>query len=153
MFALRAVTLCTVACIVAIVDGVLKFAAIRAFSNETVPVNSFLDFGLHKNPGIVFDIPLSLVIILPLTVVLCVFLALRIWQLHKKAPIAAASLCVIMFGAIDNAVDRAMNGFTTDYLIFFQRSAINMADILIVTGVVLYLYYSGKELSRDGANF
>ncbi len=148
-----AVFICVTALVVALVDGVLKFAAIRTFPSDNTPLNPIFDLALHKNPGIVFDLNIPLSIILPITAVLCIALLHQAWTLQKTSPLSAASLVVIVIGALGNAVDRMVNGFTTDYLIFFRLTAINLSDILILAGIVLYFIYNKGRLPTIGANF
>ena len=104
---------------------------------------------LHKNPGIIFDISVPLAIIIPTTVVLCVAMMMLAYRNVRTAYEKSLALWWIVCGATGNVVDRIMNNFTTDYLIFFRRSAINLSDILIVTGALLYLYYSRDILPED----
>lgn len=104
---------------------------------------------LHKNPGIIFDIPMPLAIIVPCTAAVCVALLALAYQRHRHSPKESIALWAIVCGAAGNAIDRALNGFTTDYLIFFQRSAVNMADILIIAGAIFYLYYSSNRPHED----
>lgn len=133
----------------ALLDGVLKLFAIRHLPDDTIDLTWPVAFALHKNPGIIFDIPVPLAIILPATLFICIAFmtfAVRQWT---TAPQRAMALIVMTAGAAGNAIDRFVNQFTTDYIIFFQRSAINLSDILIVAGAVLYLYYSGESPSED----
>jgi len=39
-------------------------------------------------------------------------------------------------------IDRFVNGFTTDYIIIFSRSVINLSDVLIVAGIIALLWYT-----------
>jgi lipoprotein signal peptidase len=48
---------------------------------------------------------------------------------------------MIVAGALGNLFDRWLNGFTTDYIILFRTSAINLSDVLIVVGMLAFLWY------------
>jgi lipoprotein signal peptidase len=46
--------------------------------------------------------------------------------------------------------DRITHGSVTDYLIFFSRSAINLADIMILAGICIALYRSRSAVAKGG---
>mgnify|MGYP001560365080 CR=1 FL=1 len=133
----------------ALLDGGFKFLAIRNLPSDSLPLSWPFALALHKNPGIIFDIAIPLGVILPITVMLCTALLVIIKKNIHTSLAQSSGLWLIVCGAVGNAVDRVVNGFTTDYIIIFQRSAINLADILIVTGAIIYLYYSRNTLSED----
>lgn len=145
----NAVLVCAIALAVALLDGVLKYFALQIFPSDHDDLAWPFALALHKNPGIIFDIPVPLIIILPLTIMICAALVAQARKWWKVAPERSAALITMTIGALGNAIDRFVNGFTTDYLIFFGRSAINIADILIITGAIGYLYYSSRRLPED----
>ena len=130
--------------LLAALDAVLKALAMA----HAGPANSsgipfLFAFALHKNPGIAFDIPLPLAVILPLTLIIGVifgtyFGASAIRSHQYLEALACASICI---GALGNFIDRAVNGFTTDYLILFRTSAINLSDLMILAGMIAFLWY------------
>jgi signal peptidase II len=128
---------------VAALDGVLKYVAITNFPSENNPTLSpILALVLHKNPGITFDLPIPFWIIAPVTVAIILWLAHQARSALHTQPRVALGVIAVIIGAIDNFIDRMMNGFTTDYLMFFKTSVINLADLLILFGAItLLLYY------------
>jgi len=54
-----------------------------------------------------------------------------------------ASLSLATAGALSNLIDRVVYGHTVDYILIFT-GIINLADVLIVVGIVGYVYYSRK---------
>lgn len=100
-----------------------------------------LRFELFKNPGIALSLPLSLSIVAPLTIGLLV--ALSYVFLVRRDTKLRLLLAVTFVGAISNLIDRLTHGFTTDYLII-HRLAINIADILIVIGIMGLAWYTQK---------
>lgn len=134
---------------VALLDGGFKFLAIHNLPSDTAPMTWPLALALHKNPGIIFDIAIPLFVILPVTVILCIALLVTARKNITSATEQSVALWWIVCGAVGNAIDRVANNFTTDYIILFRRSAINLSDILIVAGAFLYLYYSNKKLPED----
>ncbi len=129
-----------------VADAALKAFAIATLPDEQTALSavegqSVLTFALHRNPGIAFDIPIPLTIVLPITAVICVafvYIAYK-HRLDNTSQSLAAVAAVI--GALGNGLDRLINGFTTDYIILFQTSAINLSDVLILLGIVGVLWY------------
>ena len=119
---------------------------LKAFAIERLPEigsrGRLVDFILHKNEGIAFNIPIPLWIIIPLTVGVCTWLAFLSYQHWNTDRRISVSANVVLLGAIGNLADRVINNFTTDYILLFGRSAINLADILIVTGILSLLWYT-----------
>lgn len=97
---------------------------------------------LHKNYGIAFSISIPILVTLIISGIIITVLAVFVVRLLLDKSIYAASTGLILIGALGNFFDRIINGFTTDYIILFNVSAINIADILIVTGVFLTLWYN-----------
>lgn len=138
----------------AVLDAVLKYLAIAhagPASSSSIPL--FFAFALHKNPGIAFDIPLPLIVILPLTLVIGVVFGASFGARALKAgKYAEALACVaICIGAFGNFFDRLVNNFTTDYLIIFRTSAINLSDVMILAGMIAFLCYH-KSIPRSENN-
>lgn len=129
--------------IFAITDGALKFFTIAYFSDgHSVHLFPFIDFILHKNPGITGDILVPMWIVVPITIGVLFHLINRALLLYREKPVATLSMIAIIAGATNNLVDRLINGFTTDYLMFFNTSIINISDVLIVGGVLIILMYN-----------
>ncbi len=134
-----------VASVVEFLDIIFKYLAITRLP-EGGRVSFPVGLALHKNPGIAFDIEIPLSIILPLTILVVIGL-IRFAHRHRiTSPITSAAAITVVIGALGNAFDRLINGFTTDYLILFGRSAINLSDILILTGVVALLWYNDTKI-------
>ncbi len=73
-------------------------------------------------------------------------LALALWLARLTAPLGAASIGLIIGGAIGNAIDRIAYGAVADFFslhVFgYQWYVFNIADAAIVAGVVALLYES-----------
>ncbi len=124
-----------------LLDVIFKYLAITRLS-EDGRVSFPIGLGLHKNPGIAFDIEIPLTLIIFLTFIVVILLLCFAKQHYLKNPTISAVAIIVIIGALGNAVDRILNGFTTDYLILFRLSAINFSDILILTGVTFLLWYN-----------
>lgn len=123
-------------------DGVLKFIAIESFPPETDPsLSNIFALALHKNPGITFDIDLPLPLIVLTTCGIIAALAVKLPKTLSTQPLVGIGFFAIVIGALNNMVDRIANGFTTDYLMIFHTSVLNLSDLLILFGAILTLVY------------
>ena len=134
-------------------DAIFKVLALKHLpSDQTTDLNPILDLAIHKNPGIAFDIPLPLSLVIPLSLIIIGVFAWIVRQHWSDNRPQALSAIAVVFGALGNAVDRLINNFTTDYLILFQTSAINLSDVLILLGIVGSLWYSQNLPASPSAN-
>ena len=132
-----------------VIDEVLKYITLTKLPNQ----GSFVDLGwfsisLYENHGIAFSLPLAQNITVIITFVL---LGVFGWMIHKhwhNNPNLASASILIVCGALGNLFDRLIYGFTVDYLIFFERSAVNLSDGLILLGVV-WLLLANKKLKTN----
>ena len=131
-------------------DEWIKAFALAHFPDESALTNpNFLNFAIHKNWGLAFDIPFRREFILLISLVIGYFLVDMLIKNVKSHPKIAFSSAVILIGAIGNVFDRIYYGFTVDCLIFFGRSALNLSDLLIVLGVILLLISSRRSTQEQ----
>lgn len=127
---------------VTIIDAAMKYFAVTYFPPDSTPsLSPILALVLHKNPGVTFDLAIPLFIIAPITVAILIGVAHLAIRLSQTQPLVTVGLISVFAGALNNLIDRLINGFTTDYLMFFRTSVINLADALIVLGVIIILVY------------
>lgn len=133
-------------CVVELADVFFKQIAIIRFPSDGNRISFPIGIGLHKNPGIAFDvaIPLPLVFLLTLVVGFWIGYRYRLAWIQTRYQEAVACI-MILLGAFGNFFDRFFHNFTTDYLIFFRLSAINLSDILILLGMLGFLWYSSHH--------
>ena len=81
-------------------------------------------------------------------------LALAVWLARQTSQLAAASIGLIIGGAIGNAIDRIAYGAVADFFSFhafgFEWYVFNIADTAIVAGVLGLLYGSLIQGSQKG---
>lgn len=124
----------------AILDGILKILAIH---NKLPAIyNSIFSISYFANPGIAFSIPLPQTLTLIITGTLIIGFSTLFIQTNN--PSLKIALATTILGASSNFIDRLLTGYTTDYFIFFTRSAINIADILIMIGIGYCAWYYQK---------
>ena len=126
-----------------LLDRILKRAALSGFGMEFI--RGALTFDLFRNGGIAFSLPLGgpLVWILSVGILAAVSL-MAAKEFRAKRFGLAGAFGLFIFGACSNLFDRVVYGFTVDYLIFFERSAVNVADGMIVAGA-LWLLLKGQK--------
>jgi lipoprotein signal peptidase len=131
-----------------VADGLFKLDALRLFPNgETV--GGFLAIGLHKNPGIAFDIPFKMPAIWILSLMIGAVLAHIAIANRKRHPDITVGSLLIIIGAAGNLFDRIVYGFTVDYFFVLGRLAINLSDLVILTGVAALLLASRRHRSHE----
>ncbi len=121
-------------------DRVLKYVATTCWTEKNL-VNNFFGWYPYRNPGIGFGIPIPNIITLALSLVILCFVVYLIFvgiDIENKLQKTFA-LSLIFTGAVSNFIDRALYHYTIDYFLIFT-SLINLADVFIVVGFVLYLY-------------
>jgi signal peptidase II len=119
------------------------------------PLTPFLDLVLTWNTGISLGLfrglfrqegPLGQWALLAFKAIAVILL--WIWLARTSSRLTAASLGLIIGGAVGNAIDRFAYGAVADFLLFhltiasfrFEWYVFNLADVAIVAGVVGLLY-------------
>ncbi len=111
---------------------------------RVIPVTPFFNLVLGWNRGVSFGFfnnssPLN-DWLLP-AVALVIIVVLLVWMGKSKGFLMAASLGLIIGGALGNVIDRFRHGAVTDFLDFYIGSyhwpAFNLADAAITVGAVV----------------
>lgn len=122
-------------------DRFLKWQSTHEW-NEIRNVSDYLGWEPFLNKGIAFGIPMPLVLIVLMTVSI-VAVVLYLFNYHlRNSPqsfhfSSILGLSLIITGAVSNLVDRVYFGYTIDYFRVLN-GVINMADLYILSGFVLY---------------
>jgi len=117
-------------------------------------IPGILDFVLHKNMGISFNIPIPREMILLVTFVVLLGIIVLVLRIRDLRFLSLIGLALIFGGALGNAYDRLTLSFVRDWLLLFERSAINFADTSIMIGMLLFLFNDRKvETSSNDVNY
>ena len=143
-----------IAALTAAVDQAVKLwllFVVDLGSRGVVTLAPFLDLVLARNTGISYGLfpqesPLGQWALLALKAIAVVLL--WIWLSRTSSRLTAASLGLIIGGAIGNAIDRLAYGWVADFVLLhlttasfsFKWYVFNLADVAIVAGVVGLLY-------------
>lgn len=111
-------------------------------------LNGLIQSVRHENHGLIANIPVPQAMIILGALVLLAGLFIFWRERYQRAVllqhIAVGYLCG---GAVGNLYDRLQFGFVRDWILLFNRSAINVADISIVLGV--FLFFLASSVSED----
>jgi signal peptidase II len=154
-----------IAALTAAVDQAVKLwllFVVDLGARGVVTLAPFLDLVLARNTGISYGLfpqegRLGQWVLLGLKVVAVVLL--WIWLSRTSSRLTAASLGLIIGGAIGNAIDRLAYGWVADFVLLhlttasfsFKWYVFNLADVAIVAGVVGLLYETLIERSAAKA--
>lgn len=127
-------------------DEWIKAIGLKRLPEEGSLIDTgLINFAIHKNWGIAFDIPFKLELVILFSVIIGIFLLRVAYKNHVRHPDITFACLMIVIGALGNLYDRIIYGFTVDYIIILGRSAINLSDVIIVLGVVLLLLAARRE--------
>ncbi len=103
---------------------------------------------VHKNTGVSFDIPLPLPLIVLITIGVLGYFWNRFRHMDSPTRMQAIALGLLTGGALGNFIDRLWLGYVRDWLLLFGRSAINLADVSVLLGLLL-LTIRRKPITRN----
>ena len=134
-------------------DQILKWQAVHYWTQSKL-IFPYFGWQVFLNKGVAFGLPLSnnltTMITLPM-IGLIAYLFLK--ELDKKNPPSFNLLLawpMVLTGAISNLLDRIIYHQVVDYFVV-GTAIINISDMLIVGGLVIYLL-SLRPASRRGSN-
>lgn len=126
-------------------DRYLKYLALHIFPADSFNlVGNLLKFSFTKNNYIAFSLPLSgpILNLTICTIVFSLFCYIFYLILVKKSYLSQIyPLTLILFGAISNLTDRLQFGFVVDYFDLNYFTVFNLADMMIVGGIIMLLCY------------
>lgn len=119
-----------------LLDRILKLKAILDKGPTDIADNQLFGWQPFYNYGIALGIQLPQWVTISLTIGIIILLATLFYKTNRSTD--QFSLALIITGAISNLYDRIFFGYTVDYFRFFT-SIINLADIYVVAGFIIYL--------------
>ena len=133
-----------------ILDRFLKVLALNYYSERGINLLSdFFVFSLAKNYNIAFSLPLSGAWLNVLIILIIISLT-YFWLILLKKRQYSQAICLtfILLGAISNLLDRLYYGYVIDFLDLKYFTVFNVADIMIVGGVMFLLQYNKKITAK-----
>jgi signal peptidase II len=96
---------------------------------------------IHENYGIIANLPLPNSFTLFITALALVLIGWMAAHASKRGDIISLiSLAIIFGGALSNAIDRMLFGYVFDWIYIFHSGVLNIADVAIGGGIVVYLW-------------
>jgi len=129
-------------------DRFFKILALKAYSDKEVSlVGNLLKFTLEKNYNIAFSLPFSGLLLIILTAIIIIGLIYFSLILYKKQEYRYIPyLTFILFGAMSNLFDRVKYGYVIDYIDLKYFTVFNVADMMIVGGVIFLFLLNIKKI-------
>ncbi len=101
-------------------------------------VKPWLGWEYFENTGIAFSLPFPQLVLIGITPLILLWFFVVLKKQAREHPLLLFSLCLIVFGAVSNLIDRILFGVTLDY-IRIATAILNIADIMIATGIGILL--------------
>ena len=121
-------------------DQTLKYLA--RTNQETVFVwKKIIGFEYYENNGVAFNLPLPNSLVILLTPIIIFGMIAFFLKNKNNNFLHNLGATLIILGATSNYIDRILFGITIDYIRLFT-SIINLADLMIITGVILLILKS-----------
>ena len=131
------------------IDRISKDLVVNYFmetNNQTLYLNSFINFILIRNEGIAFglfslssNLTYNLITIIIVSLIIYIF-----FLLYKSEGVKRYTLCMIMGGAFGNLFDRIKSKSVPDFIDLhindFHWFVFNIADIFITIGIIILIY-------------
>jgi len=104
----------------------------------------------HCNHGLMGNLPVPLWFSVGINFVALAVLVYALAQTVKREnAFEAIALGFLLGGALGNLFDRVVYGYVFDWMMWFNTSIINFADVCIATGIVLFVYFHYMDSRRS----
>jgi signal peptidase II len=137
------------AVITLIVDRFFKYIATQGwFKTPYSLIEEILNLHTVKNINIAFSIPFSGILLnITITALLLLIIGYMIWAVKNNKADLALWLSILIFGAVSNLFDRYTVKGVIDYLDLKYFTVFNLADIMIIIGIlgIFWLFYKENK--------
>lgn len=126
--------------VVVILDQITKHLILSSMHPyESIPViENVFHITFVRNPGAAFGILQNQTVFFIVVTIIVIFLLVGVyWKLARKNIILTTGLSLQLGGAVGNLIDRIRFSYVVDFLDFRVWPVFNVADMAIVTGVIL----------------
>ncbi|MFZ6015486.1 MAG: signal peptidase II [Patescibacteria group bacterium] len=137
---------------VLILDLILKYAIKLEWIMTRELIPGVLALTKHENFGLLGNLPIPFWLIMILTLFALAVLGMVMKQSFMDGrPGEFWALSYVLGGALGNLIDRIVNGYVFDWILLFNTSIINIADIAITLGIAGYagVYYLRSRKQED----
>lgn len=149
-----------IAVLIFFIDIISKlFVSNILIENQSIRIiNNFFYITYVKNTGVAFSMLEGNVLFIVIMTIIVMFFLIRYINSKVFNAFECLSYGMIIGGAVGNLFDRLVNGHVIDFFDFYIFSydfpIFNIADIAIVLGIMIVLFFSFKEESgvNNGVN-
>lgn len=133
------------------IDRITKSLALLIFTKPRVVIPSFLELRFVENDQLFFfqNIP-PLVMIMMIICVMIMMIIFFIHAAHTQYRVVYA-YGLLLIGAWSNLWDRIMYGAVIDFIHIPWWSTFNIADVMIISGVLLLFFWNKKKYEKISA--
>lgn len=130
-----------------VADRIIKYSMMQKFPDrEFLLLGNWLKLKLAYNPGVAFGVPLNLYFIYAAYLaILIALIALASVSYRKRRLASALALSFVFAGGFSNLLDRLKFGQVIDYFDLKFYSVFNLADAMIVGGVLAIIWINWKK--------
>ncbi|MFA6295812.1 MAG: signal peptidase II [Patescibacteria group bacterium] len=132
------------------IDQLFKFIVVNYLPQDGFFVlNNNFGIASFQNLGVAFGLPMPKVIMYIVIFLILYFLLQKFQQELKKMNfIVLFSLMLVIAGAFSNLIDRVFRGFVVDYIHLFNLSVLNLADLYIISGIIIMIVLEFKKARK-----
>lgn len=140
---LKVVAVNLLAVVFVVTDQLFKYFVLKKLhDSEVFFIDNFLSLTLVKNYYLSYGIKLHKVAIIVLMFCIVFILLWLLIRSYKKRDLALVVIqMLIIAGALSNLIDRVTRGFVIDYIHVQFWTVFNLADVMIVFGIVSWILY------------
>jgi len=124
-------------------ESIIKYSIVNKIPSQGFYlIPKILQIVYAPNYNIAFSLPLPAILIIILVILALIFLSYIWWvnlQTGDLKILTATSLIII--GALSNLIDRLIFSYVIDYINIFIWPIFNLADVMIVIGIFIYLFH------------
>jgi signal peptidase II len=134
-----------------VLESIIKYSIVNKIPAQGFYLfNPILQIIYTPNYNIAFSLPLPYVIVIVIVIVALLFLSFLWVQNLKSGNLKLLfAISLVITGALSNLVDRFALGYVVDYVNIHIWPIFNLADCLIVAGVVIYILSEIKIGKRN----
>lgn len=142
----KVVFIVIISLILFIIENVIKYSLINKIPDKGFYFFDLIQIGFFPNENIAFGLPLPQALTIILVIIILIFLSFLWWiSLAKKETWKLLANSLIILGALSNLLDRLIFGYVIDYLNVLIWPVFNLADTMIVIGVLIYVFSEFKK--------
>ena len=126
-----------------ILDQIIKIKVISIIDSSIIVIPHILKISYISNEGAAFGILSNKIVLIVINILIITIIAiLLIKKKQQLLDIQKWGMILVISGGTGNLIDRILRGFVIDYIDItelFDYPVFNLADILIVIGVIMIM--------------